>query len=463
MRLIGAVVLALAVVPLAFAQPAKPAQNAKEAPKQAEQPKKDAAPAKAEKKEATPVKKAAPKTNPVTESYNAIPLAERLSIQSDLVWTGDYNGLVNGEFGDRAIAAVKAFQKRKGGKETGVLNQPERAALSAAARPRQTTVGWRIVEDPASGARVGLPMKLVPQQSQIAGGTRWASSRGEYSVESFRIAQPGTTLAAMFERMKKEPAGRRAEYSVMRDNFFVISGLQNLKRFYVRGQVRGEEVRGITILYDQAMAGIMEPVVVAMSSAFLAFPTAGVAAPPPRRKVEYASGVVVGPGAIVTSREALDGCYVVTVAGIGGADRVAEDSTSGLVLLRVHGAELKPVALGDAAPKGADVSLLGVADPQAQGGGGAVSAAKARVSDTLALEPVPALGFDGAAAIDAQGRLAGIAALKPGTGPGTTAALTPVETIRALLDAQNVAPASAAVTGPEASKASVVRVICVRK
>ena len=63
----------------------------------------------------------------------------------------------------------------------------------------------------------------------------------------------------------------------------------------MRAQARGEEVRGITVLYDQAMAGIMEPVVVAMSSAFLAFPTRPLPpAPPPRRKVEYASGVAVG-------------------------------------------------------------------------------------------------------------------------------------------------------------------------
>ena len=67
------------------------------------------------------------------------------------------------------------------------------------------------------------------------------------------------------------------------------------------------------------------------------------------------------------------------------------------------------------------------------------------------------------AALDAQGKLAGIAALKVAAVAGTTAALAPVEAIRALLEAQNVAPASAAVTGPDASKASVVRVICVRK
>ena len=63
------------------------------------------------------------------------------------MWTGDYHGLVNGEFAERAVAAVKAFQKRNGGKETGVLNQPERAALAAAAKPKQDAVGWRIVDD----------------------------------------------------------------------------------------------------------------------------------------------------------------------------------------------------------------------------------------------------------------------------------------------------------------------------
>ena len=107
-----------------------------------------------------------------------------MAIQSDLVWTGDYNGLVNGEFGDRAIAAVKAFQKRNGAKETGVLNQPERAALAAAAKPKQDAVGWRIVDDGATGARIGVPAKLMPQHERSAAARRWSSQRGETSVET---------------------------------------------------------------------------------------------------------------------------------------------------------------------------------------------------------------------------------------------------------------------------------------
>ena len=90
---------------------------------------------------------------------------------------------------------------------------------------------------------------------------------------------------------------------------------------------------------------------------------------------------------------------------------LAEDKDKGLALLRVYGAPLKPVALAGENPKG-DVTLVGVPDPQAQGGGSAVSAVKARVTETLALDPAPAVGFDGARRVDAQGRLAGIASLK---------------------------------------------------
>ena len=454
MRLAGALLSCLVALSFAAAEPAR--QDAGKAAAKNETKAKALKAGKAEQKAAL---------DAITASYTAIPLAERVAVQNDLVWTGDYNGIMNGEFGERAIAAVKAFQKRNGGKETGVLNQSERSALAAAAKPKQEAVGWRMVQDLVTGARLGIPAKLMPNTNVSGGISRWSSSRGEVQAETFRIVQPGA-LGPIFERMKKEPAGRQAEYSVLRGDFFVISGLQNLKKFYLRAQLRGDEVRGFTVLYDQAMAGIMEPVVVAMSNAYVAFP--GGTAPAPRRKVEYASGVAVSPGHILTSRDALDGCNIVTLAGIGGADRSAEDKDRGLVLLRVYGSPLKAVALAGENPKG-DVTLLGIADPQAQGGGGAVSAAKARVSETFALDPAPAVGFDGAAALDAQGRLSGIASLKvpmvagAAPTPVTSATLTPVETVRDFLDAQNVAPAPAATIGMEAAKASIVRVICVRK
>src|SRR5215468_7555681 len=270
--------------------------------------------AKAKAAQAAGVPKAAPA---LISAYAAMPVAERRAIQSDLIWTGDYNGLIGDEFGDRSIAAVKSYQARSGATETGTLTSEQRAALAAAAKTRQETTGWRVVDDDATGARLAIPLKHAPQASSTKTGTRWSSSRGEVQIETFRIAEPGTTLAAVFEQQKKEPANRAVDYSVMRDGSFAVAGLQGLKRFYVRAYGRQNEVRGVTVMYDQAMQGIMDRVTVAMSSSFEPFPGALTTPTMARRKVEYATGVVLDDaGHIATDRQAVDSCLVITLPGI---------------------------------------------------------------------------------------------------------------------------------------------------
>ena len=72
---------------------------------------------------------------------------ERLAIQSDLAWVGQYNGAITGEVSERMVAAIKEFQKERGGKQTGVLNPQERGVLAETAKRRQDNVGWKIVTD----------------------------------------------------------------------------------------------------------------------------------------------------------------------------------------------------------------------------------------------------------------------------------------------------------------------------
>jgi len=87
---------------------------------------------------------ARPAPAPAKGVYAAMTDAERAAIESELIWTGDYNGVVGAEFGDRAVAAVKEFQKRNGGKETGILNPDERAKLAQAAKARQQQAGLSV-------------------------------------------------------------------------------------------------------------------------------------------------------------------------------------------------------------------------------------------------------------------------------------------------------------------------------
>ncbi len=247
---------------------------------------------------------------------------------------GDYAGTVKGE--DPLLTAVKSYQKRIKNKVTGLLTNAERASLLAAARDHEEEFGWSVVVDPATGIRIGLPTKMVPNAHEAARGTRWSSAHGDIQVETFRIADPEIKLAALFEDMKKE-LSRQVEYSVLRDDNFFISGLQGLKRFSVKAQLRDGEVRGFTMLYDQMMETIVAPVAVAMASAFLAVSRAqrAVRGAGEIGRIRATAWCVSAQGHIVTDRKLTEGCQVIVAAGLGDAVRIADDKDSGLALLRV--------------------------------------------------------------------------------------------------------------------------------
>jgi hypothetical protein len=334
------------------------------------------------------------------------------------------------------------------------IGPPSQAALAAA--------GWRIIDDPATGARLGLPSALVPKTAPARMGSRWTSKQGQIDIETFRLHEGA--LPALFDDERKARR-RTVEHSTLTPDSFVMSGLQGLKRFIVRVQSSGSELRGITILFDQATEGVMAPIAAAMATTYQGFPDP-TAAPPPgiRRSVEYGTAIVVsGHGHLIAPAQLTADCQFITVPGFGHAERIAEDKANDLALLRVYGVQnLVPAALAGDSAAGDDLTLVGIANPLAQAGGGAVTRVPSHRS-AQGLDPAPKLGFSGAAAVDPQGRFAGMVDLQStvvaGAGAVSQATLIPIETLRAFLQAQSVAP----VAGRAAIDQSVVRVICVRK
>jgi hypothetical protein len=367
--------------------------------------------------------------------------------------------------------------------QTAAVKKPAaKQAHAAPRRPKEDTdplaevpsfsaeaVGWQLVEDAKTGARLGVPEKLTPHVGASRSGTRWSSAQGQIQIETFRLTE--AALPALFDEEKKT-AHRQITSSNLKPDTFVILGVQGLKYFLVRADALGGEVRGVTVLYDQATEGTMSRVAVNVANAFVGFPDPN-AVPPPglRRRVEYGSAIVVsGDGDLIAPARSVDECQAITVPPFGHAERVAEDKTNGLALIRIYGArKLVPAPLADAnvdaGTQSVDVTLVGIADPLAQTGDAMASSMPARLT-AQGVEPAPKLGFSGAAVVDARGRLAGMVDLRPpvvagsGGAAGQGAALVPVETIRAFLQAQHIAPAAAA---NAAINQCGLRVICVRK
>ena len=399
------------------------------------------------------------------EPFAKLPADERAAIRSALLWSSGEDGKP-GDREDPMTAAIKAYQKRGKAKVTGVLTDSEKSELLAAAKTRYDEFGWSVVVDPVTGIRLGIPGKLASLAREAKDGTRWASRHSDVVIETFRI-KTTDNLNALFETQKKEPANRKVESSYARNDNFFVSGLQGLKHFAVRAHLKNGELRGYTMLYDQAMATIVMPVLPAMANAFAPFPDGAGPIASLSRPVGYGTGVIISEkGHIVTDRRLADGCNVITIPGIGNAERIATDEANGLGLLRVYGkTKLKAAALApDDAPR--DLKLIGVPDPHTQNGNSRHSTITAQLAEGNAIrmrDSVPLAGLSGAAALDGKGRVLGImemhgmqlASMRPAA---PLMRLIPSSAIRRFLGAHNITPSTEG-----GGESAIVRVICVRQ
>ena len=145
-----------------------------------------------------------------------MPEAQRLAIQADLMWLHSYGEMGAEEINAHLVDQIKAFQRRNNGKDTGILSDQERAALAEAAKPRQTAAGWRSIDDTATGARLGVPEKLVPKTSVMRTGSRWSSTGGQVVIETFRLRE---ALAAGFVRPEQARGAARDRFEQSRAQF----------------------------------------------------------------------------------------------------------------------------------------------------------------------------------------------------------------------------------------------------
>ena len=101
-----------------------------------------------------------------------------------------------------------------------------------------------------------------------------AAPLGKDLTAPLLLTTPGelapATPAAILEQQRRNPA-RKIGYTVLKNDFFVISGTQGAKKFYMRAAAGANDVRGVTLVYDPAVGDIMDRIVVAVSSAFAAF------------------------------------------------------------------------------------------------------------------------------------------------------------------------------------------------
>ena len=151
--------------------------------------------------------------------------AERVAIQLDLAWTGEYNGLINGEFNDRTIAAIKGVPE-------GQSAERDRHARAAGACPagraleapagRGSAGAWWTTRRPArrSGCRPCRCPTAHRARPARAGRPGKGRSRSRRSG-SGSPARRWPTCSTNRRRSRRDAISRS---NLLRDDFFIPSG-----------------------------------------------------------------------------------------------------------------------------------------------------------------------------------------------------------------------------------------------
>ena len=204
---------------------------------------------------------------------DAQPTARIREYQDMLIWTGDYDGMIDGTAGSGTSQAIKSFQKRLGHQPSGELTGSELALLRKTGKDNKALVGFAQVDDHVTGVSVGMPLKLVSGPIKKRWGQSWSAADDSIDVDTFRYN--GETLQQVCNRITHF-RGRQVSYSRTTDNWCVIGGTDSDgAAIYVRAVAQNSnekgalpEIRGFSVRIVADAADRLASVPIAMSSSF---------------------------------------------------------------------------------------------------------------------------------------------------------------------------------------------------
>ena len=209
------------------------------------------------------------------------------AVTEALVWLGVSDRVPRGRLDAADRRAIARAERRLGLYADGFLEPRERRVLLREADRRRAREGYRLLRDPATGARLGVPTAWTAPARAARGGTQWASPDGAIALRSFVSRVP---LVEM-ERRRRALRGTRITYDAKgRDragrHWVVLSGYRHGRPFYTR-MVQGRgEVRGFRVVFDEALRHRLERVVVAMSADYDPFASDALARLPETSRLD---------------------------------------------------------------------------------------------------------------------------------------------------------------------------------
>jgi peptidoglycan hydrolase-like protein with peptidoglycan-binding domain len=217
---------------------------------------------------------------------------ERAATQTDLILTGHYQYLVDGQFGRGTFDAISAFQKSQGRAGTGVLTDIERRKLRDLAGKVGTDLGMEEVKDSDARVALTIPGRILTVRNATDAGTSYVSADGEISLETMHASLADQSFEQLFEVMTSPDPERVVTYRSFGAGRFVVSGKIGDYSFYTMFVSAGGEALGYSLAWGKSYATQGQIASVYVASHFT--PLGSLSEPPPElTKANGTAGIPV--------------------------------------------------------------------------------------------------------------------------------------------------------------------------
>ena len=192
--------------------------------------------------------------------------------QEMLIWTTDYEGLIDGRVGPETVKAINKFQARIGHAATGILTPEEIKALVKQGSSKRDRAGFQQIIDNDAGVTVGIPLNLVSAPARTKWGKQWYGKAAGLAIDTLRFGAD-VSLDQLFDRLRSINNRNVTYERKVSNDWFVIAAYENDAAVYVRANVvklpnQQSEIRGFSIWMSKDRPPDYEALPSAMLSSF---------------------------------------------------------------------------------------------------------------------------------------------------------------------------------------------------
>ncbi len=285
---------------------------------------------------------------------------ERKALQIALQWAGFYNAAIDGSYGRGTRNSMSEWQEANGYETTGVLTTLQRTALIKQYNAVLDGLGLKMVRDEKAGIEIMMPTAEVSFAEYEPPFAQY-NSTGDIGARVLLISQAGDqdTLFGLYDIMQTleivpldGPRERKnTSFELIGENGRIISQTQVA--------MQDGQIKGFTLIWPAGDEDRRRRVIAEMSKSLVRLPSVldPAAGDPDEQSIDLVAGLQIrqpkisrsgffidSNGAVATASEAVQSCGRLTIDGDTEADVVANDTATGIAILKPR-STLAPIAV----------------------------------------------------------------------------------------------------------------------